>query len=152
MDDSIYMTKNTINTIKKHGIEKCRDAYRLNREDGEGPSTIGIYLGVKTNTAHALINAGRELAQAPAMLVGDRYIVLKEQCIDPEKVFLVQTNDEGYIFQCPCRWDEQAQAYVVTGFGWNNGHIAKQYPAHGKLVSILRQKGFQFTLESGKKS
>ena len=48
------------NLIKKHGIELARRAYELSRQ-GEGPNTIGIYLGVHWRTADALINAGREL-------------------------------------------------------------------------------------------
>lgn len=55
------MTKNTARTLKKHGEYLCARAYTLNR-DGEGCSTIGIYLGVHWKTADSLVNAGRELA------------------------------------------------------------------------------------------
>lgn len=37
-------------------------AFKLHDTDGEGASTIGIYLGVPTGTANALINLGREIA------------------------------------------------------------------------------------------
>jgi hypothetical protein len=56
------MNKNTIRTLEKHGLALCRHAFKLSC-DGEGPSTIGIYLGVPFQTANALINAGRNVAQ-----------------------------------------------------------------------------------------
>ena len=55
----------TMNTklLKKHGAELALRAHQLSRE-GEGPSTIGIMLGVPFKTADGLINLGRKLAAA----------------------------------------------------------------------------------------
>lgn len=46
--------------IVKYGKETCLKAYRLNRIDGEGPYTTGLYTGLTTNQANAAINAGLE--------------------------------------------------------------------------------------------
>lgn len=62
------MTKNTLRMLTKHGLQLCRDAHRLSCQ-GEGPSTIGIYLGVHFKTADALINAGREIAKLESSCV-----------------------------------------------------------------------------------
>jgi hypothetical protein len=62
------------NLIKKHGIELARRAYELSRQ-GEGPNTIGIYLGVHWRTADALINAGRELVAGSGRVCPGRELV-----------------------------------------------------------------------------
>lgn len=59
--DAPYSAK-TQRAIAKYTEAKCLRAYRLNI-DGEGASTIGIYLGLTTNQADAAINAGREIAR-----------------------------------------------------------------------------------------
>lgn len=60
------MTKNpntakTRRAIKTYTRAKCLQAYAYSC-DGEGPSTIGWYLGLTTGQANAAINAGRELS------------------------------------------------------------------------------------------
>lgn len=52
---------NTQKTIEYHTAEACRKAYAYSQQ-GEGASTIGVYLGVTTRQADAMIDAGRELA------------------------------------------------------------------------------------------
>lgn len=56
------MTKSNLRTLRVHGLDLARRAYQLHHGDGEGASTVGIYLGVSTRTADALINAGRAIA------------------------------------------------------------------------------------------
>jgi hypothetical protein len=59
-------TAKTRRAIKTYTRAKCMQAYAYSC-DGEGPSTIGWYLGLTTGQANAAINAGRELsAQAEA--------------------------------------------------------------------------------------
>ena len=55
---------NVTRAIKSYGEQVCREAYRLNREVGEGASSIALQLsGLKTTRqADAAINAGRWLA------------------------------------------------------------------------------------------
>jgi hypothetical protein len=63
------MTTTTKNAIQKYGIETCKEAYRMNEEDGEGASTIAhSFATLKGNTraGDAAINAGREMATTPA--------------------------------------------------------------------------------------
>lgn len=48
--------------VEKYGMQVCIKAHELNSKDGEGASTIGIYLGLTTRQADAAINAGRELS------------------------------------------------------------------------------------------
>jgi len=55
------MTTAQLRTIRKHGKELCLRARQLNVVDGEGQTTISIYLGVHFNTAGALISAGNAL-------------------------------------------------------------------------------------------
>ena len=57
------MTRNTKRALKAYTQQICERAYQLHHVDGEGASTVGIYLGLTTNQADAAINAGRELAQ-----------------------------------------------------------------------------------------
>lgn len=56
------MTKATKRAIEKYGEDKCRNAYRLNHEQGEGPMLIGGYGKGCVARANAMIDAGRELA------------------------------------------------------------------------------------------
>ena len=58
------MTSKAKRAIKLYGSEKCLEAYRLNRKDGEGCSTIGIYLGMTTRQANSAIDAGAEITEA----------------------------------------------------------------------------------------
>jgi hypothetical protein len=60
------MSNRTKQAIKKYGKETCIEAHRLNLEDGEGPSTIGIYLGLTTRQADSAIDAGREISKEAA--------------------------------------------------------------------------------------
>ena len=55
------MNAKTKRAINKYTEKVCRQAFLLHNRDGEGASTVGIYLGLKTNQANAAINAGREL-------------------------------------------------------------------------------------------
>ena len=55
-----YSTK-TQRAINSYGHDACRKAYRLHVVDGEGASTIGFYLNLKTRQADAAIDAGREI-------------------------------------------------------------------------------------------
>lgn len=55
------LTNKTRRAIEKYGEVVCTHAFRLNREVGEGPSTIGIGLGITTMQANAAINAGAEI-------------------------------------------------------------------------------------------
>ena len=48
--------------VKKYGKDVCEKALYQNEVIGNGPSTIGIELGLTTNQADAAINAGREIA------------------------------------------------------------------------------------------
>lgn len=50
--------------IDAYGREACLRAARLHSVDGEGGSTVGIYLGLRTNQADAAINAGVEMLLA----------------------------------------------------------------------------------------
>jgi hypothetical protein len=66
------MTKFTAKTqraIKAYGAKTCRDAFRMHDTDGEGGSTVGFYLGLKTRQADAAIDAGREIAEAGKLTV-----------------------------------------------------------------------------------
>ena len=59
------MKKQSLKTkmaVEKYGIQVCIKAHDLNSKDGEGASTIGIYLGLTTRQADAAIDAGRELS------------------------------------------------------------------------------------------
>lgn len=51
----------TRNTIRKYGERECLEAWHWCDVRGEGGRTIGCMLGWSTNTADAMINAGREL-------------------------------------------------------------------------------------------
>ena len=62
-------TPNTQRAIKAYGFYKCVDAFRKHDRDGEGASTVGFYLGLKTNQADAAINAGREIVGVSALTV-----------------------------------------------------------------------------------
>lgn len=46
--------------MTKYGDLKCAQAFLMNRIDGEGGRTVGIYLGLTTQQADAAINAGEE--------------------------------------------------------------------------------------------
>jgi hypothetical protein len=52
----------TKRAIQRYGMQVCIKAHELNCKDGEGASTIGIYLGLTTRQADAAIDAGRELS------------------------------------------------------------------------------------------
>ena len=62
-------TPKTQRAIKAYGIETCRQAFRMHDKDGEGGSTVGFYLGLKTRQADAAIDAGREIADAEKLTV-----------------------------------------------------------------------------------
>ena len=59
----------TQRAIKSYGYDTCLDAFRMHDRDGEGGSTVGFYLGLKTNQADAAINAGREIVEAASLKV-----------------------------------------------------------------------------------
>lgn len=61
-----YSTK-TQRAIKTYGYDACVKAFRMHDRDGEGGSTVGFYLGLKTRQADAAIDAGREIAEAATM-------------------------------------------------------------------------------------
>jgi hypothetical protein len=61
----------TQRAIRSYGIEVCIEACRLNDTDGEGASTVAMYLqledkngGCSTAKAAAAIDAGREINKA----------------------------------------------------------------------------------------
>ena len=56
------MKNSTKNMINKYSKAVCIAAYKEHLS-GKGGRTIGNELGLKTATADALINAGRELAE-----------------------------------------------------------------------------------------
>tara|TARA_R110000787_G_scaffold227581_2_gene335253 strand:- start:31 stop:621 length:591 start_codon:yes stop_codon:yes gene_type:complete len=61
VNDSIYETlASSKRMIKKYGVYLCLEAFKAN-ENGEGASSIGDSFKLTTNTADALINAGRDL-------------------------------------------------------------------------------------------
>lgn len=62
------LSKKTETAVAKYGRETCVKAARLHAE-GNGASTIGVYLDLKTNQADAAINAGEELAKAAGWAV-----------------------------------------------------------------------------------
>jgi hypothetical protein len=62
-------TAKTQRAIKAYGAETCRKAFRMHDTDGEGGSTVGFYLGLKTRQADAAIDAGREIADAEKLTV-----------------------------------------------------------------------------------
>lgn len=62
-------TPKTQRAIKAYGFYKCVDAFRKHDRDGEGASTVGFYLGLKTNQADAAINAGREIVESASVRV-----------------------------------------------------------------------------------
>jgi hypothetical protein len=49
--------------IGKYGLSTCLKAFELHQQ-GNGASTVGFELGLKTNQADAAINAGREYMKA----------------------------------------------------------------------------------------
>ena len=49
--------------LKAYGVDNCHKAFRLSSA-GEGASSVGIALGLKTNQADAAIDAGRAMAAA----------------------------------------------------------------------------------------
>ncbi len=56
------LTTAQLRAVNKHGHATALNAYELNCQ-GEGASTVGIYLGVSTREADVLINAGRILTE-----------------------------------------------------------------------------------------
>lgn len=54
-------TSKTRDAIANYGLGKCAEAFALHHLDGEGASTVGTYLGLKTRQADAAINAGEEM-------------------------------------------------------------------------------------------
>ncbi len=62
-------TRKTQRAIDAYGQDVCIEAFRKHDQDGEGGSTVGFYLGLKTNQADAAINAGREIVERAALRV-----------------------------------------------------------------------------------
>jgi len=58
----VKLSSNAQRAVEKYGQDVCAKAFDMNEREGEGASTIGIYLGLTTNQADAAINAGREMA------------------------------------------------------------------------------------------
>ena len=54
-----YSSK-TERAIKNYGYDTCREAFRMHKQ-GDGASTIGFYLNLKTRQADAAIDAGEEI-------------------------------------------------------------------------------------------
>jgi hypothetical protein len=54
------MNKSTKLIIKKYGAEQCETARKLFEEKGMNAQSIGHCMRVNTNTAAALVNAGKE--------------------------------------------------------------------------------------------
>lgn len=76
------LSKKTETAVAKYGRETCVKAARLHAE-GNGASTIGVYLDLKTNQADAAINAGEELAKAAGWVIRPfvrGFVVLRGQC------------------------------------------------------------------------
>ncbi len=61
-----YVSNRTNAAVLKYGLAVVERAFKLHSKDGEGASTVGIYLGLTTGQANAAINAGRELAEFSA--------------------------------------------------------------------------------------
>lgn len=59
---TVPMTRSVSRAVAKYSAERCREAFRLHSVDGEGASTVGIYVGLTTRQADAAINAGAVLA------------------------------------------------------------------------------------------
>lgn len=59
--NNVKLSPATRRAIANYGESICRKAYELHQR-GEGASTVGFYLDLKTRQADAAINAGRELA------------------------------------------------------------------------------------------
>lgn len=55
------LSTKTQRAIKNYGYEVCREAYRMHVLNGEGASTVGFYLNLKTRQADAAIDAGRDI-------------------------------------------------------------------------------------------
>jgi hypothetical protein len=55
------MNSTTKAAIAKYGRGVCAKAFAMHHIDGEGGSTVGIYLGLTTRQADAAINAGEEI-------------------------------------------------------------------------------------------
>lgn len=64
-----HYSPKTKRAIKAYGFDVCVDAFRKHDRDGEGGSTVGFYLGLKTNQADAAINAGREIVESASVRV-----------------------------------------------------------------------------------
>jgi len=59
------LSEKTKDAIKKHGREKCIEAFnRYDNGNGGGAKTIAYDMDVTTNQADAMIDAGRELSQS----------------------------------------------------------------------------------------
>ena len=65
------MNKRIQKAIAKHGEAACKEAYKLNLVDGEGGSTIAIYLGVRYNQVSGMYDAGEWLHNQPAEVSPD---------------------------------------------------------------------------------
>ncbi len=61
MRTNTNLTPATRNAVRKYGERRCLEAWELCDQRGEGGRTVGYYMGVTTNTADAMIFAGREL-------------------------------------------------------------------------------------------
>lgn len=57
------LTRSAKRMIKKYGQEKCLEAFNLYDDGNMGGRGVGYDLGVTTNTADALISAGREITE-----------------------------------------------------------------------------------------
>ncbi len=51
----------TLRAIAKYSRRVCLEAFKLHQVEGNGASTVGIYLGLTTRQADAAINAGRDI-------------------------------------------------------------------------------------------
>lgn len=71
------LSPKTRRAIAAYGQDVCVAAFRKHHEDGEGASTVGFCLGLKTRQADAAIDAGRELDAACALRI--RFVAVGEE-------------------------------------------------------------------------
>lgn len=57
---TITLSPRSARAVAKHTLSLCVKAYQMHEVDGEGARTIGVYLGLTTRQADAVIDAGRE--------------------------------------------------------------------------------------------
>lgn len=51
----------TRSAIRKYGLERCQESYRLNRIENISMTSIGVMLGTNRNGADAAVAAGCEI-------------------------------------------------------------------------------------------